>query len=92
MPVPSSLTPSCQIESAPCHQALGTGAERGRARQLFTEESMEAMIKYYEGETLGLGGKTAGSPGAPLLLASCCATQLFLGTKPYCAQQGGKTA
>jgi hypothetical protein len=25
---------------------------------------MEAMIKYYEGETLGLGGKTAGSPGA----------------------------
>ena len=36
------------------------------ARQLFTEESMEAMIKYYEGETLGLGGKTAGSPGAGL--------------------------
>ena len=27
---------------------------------------MEAMIKYYEGETLGLGGKTAGSPGARL--------------------------
>ena len=36
------------------------------ARQLFTEESMEAMIKYYEGETLGLGGKTAGSPGVGL--------------------------
>ena len=36
------------------------------ARQLFTEESMEAMIKYYEGETLGLGGKTAGSPGMGL--------------------------
>lgn len=27
---------------------------------------MEAMIKYYEGETLGLGGKTAGSPGVGL--------------------------
>ena len=27
---------------------------------------MEAMIKYYEGETLGLGGKTAGSPGESL--------------------------
>ncbi len=49
---------------------------------MFTEESMEAMIKYYEGETLGLGGKTAGSPGAPLLLASCCATQLLQGKQP----------
>ena len=77
MQVPSSLAPKVLKESAACHQALGIGAERGWARQLFTEESMEAMIKYYEGETLGLGGKTAGSPGAPLLRASCCATQLF---------------
>ena len=51
------------------------------ALQLFTEESMEAMIKYYEGETLGLGGKTAGSPGGRLQ-AHALASTLALKTLP----------
>ena len=51
------------------------------AQQLFTEESMEAMIKYYEGETLGLGGKTAGSPGTGLQ-AHAPASTLALTTVP----------
>lgn len=64
-----------------------------RARQLFTEESMEAMIKYYEGETLGLGGKTAGSPGVGLqahlfeecaLLHACSRSKGSARARPAC--------